>query len=238
MGTLQKKEAICSTILNYGTQKKGVVDDKGLTELKSMGTKLGKYESLLLAAIDAASGARSRFALAYKGICSAMHVSRKALELVNARDGSATRVLSGDLREGRHTAKALDVAGNYQQALEAAGTDPVIASALATLKPAMDEYASAAADLKAKEQELAGLRGEVRQATNTMGVRLTGYARFITSSLPRAERDDLICRIRAVTAGGSHVQRQNGSVPQSGPVTQSVTTTNAGNSPAKTTVAA
>jgi len=211
MVKLQKMKATCSTILNYAAEKKGVIDEKGLTELASIADRLGKYETSLIASIDATSGAKSRNALAYEKLRNAIIASRKALEMVQARDGKGTRVIDGNLRRGAHMAKILDLAVRYQKALEAAGTDVVVTSAMSTLKPAMDEYSSSAAGLKTQRQGLSGLRGETRGSIDAMGVRLSGYTRFITSNLPRAEREDLVRRIRAVTGGGSHATRQNGS---------------------------
>ena len=225
---LQKLQAKGSTVLNYATERRDVVDEKGLGELQSITDQLGKYESSLISLIDESTGAKTRHTLAYKRLRNAIHASRKALEMVQVRDGKGTRVIDGSLRKGAHMAKIADLAVGYQKALEAAGTDVVIESAKVKLKSAMDEYSSSAADLKAKRQALSGLRAEVRQVSDAMGVRLSGYTRFIASNQPRAERDDLARRIKAVTAGGSHAARQDATeattVATAAPVAETTTT--------------
>ena len=145
--------------------------------------------------------------LAHKNLMNAIHVSRNALEIVRLA-GGGVKVLGGDLRDGRHAAKIHDVASGYQKALEAAGNDPVIKVSITGLAAAMDAYAKASAELKTQRQGLSGIRSESGSEMNEMAVRLAGFARFITSSIPRNERNDLIRRIRAVTGGGTHATRQ------------------------------
>ena len=105
------------------------------------------------------------------------------------------------------------MAVGFQKALEGAGDDPAVKTAAAALKTAIDEYSAALAAVKAQDLTVKGLSSEINAAVNEMSTRLTGYRAFVSSRVPRGDRNNLRRQIRDVVPGNGHHKKDATTTP-------------------------
>ncbi|MBI5528697.1 MAG: hypothetical protein HY897_20395 [Deltaproteobacteria bacterium] len=120
--------------------------------------------------------------------------------LIEARDHKdipAPRVGRGKLSKSEIGVVAVEIL----KALEGAGSDPLIKAASSGIKTAAEEFSAAFASSRAQDLEVRRLSNEINATLNDVSVRLTGYRAFVSSRVPRGDRDNLRRQIRDVVPG-------------------------------------
>jgi hypothetical protein len=195
--------ATCGILNTFATERKGVLDAKGLSELKEVSDKLFKLDSTVGKARDDVTSFRSRRADAYDKLRRSIMESKKAIEMVAWRDRKEVvvpKVSKSIFFANRIKALAAD----YLKALETAGKDATVDKAALSLKSAYDEYLKACSDATEKVFARRTFRNGLGAEIEEIDGRLDALVLFVAFHVSRDDRAELFSRI------GAAMQRKAG----------------------------
>lgn len=194
--SIYKMVANCDSILNYGDEKKGTLDEKARAECKSFKVRLALLDAEQRGTRELFSNARGILANATDDLKRATLQSRRALQMVAL--GERKMPAFPAAVKGRWLpSRIYSVAVSHLDALNAAGDDPVIAKAAALLKPALAAFAKANSEANAQRHAWVELNRAIDEELPVIAGKLRSYQTYATYSVPGPERQILRNRIKA-----------------------------------------
>jgi hypothetical protein len=157
---LEELSTMCEMLKEFAAGHREAIDPKGLSELETLSGKIAKALTLIVGDRSFIVEGRSTRNEAYSRLQHVILEARKAIELVAVRDNKPLETPNfGSWL--RNPLKVKDLAAKYIEALDAAGTDPVLDRTLGLLKSALDEYAKSHGEVTQKVFESRSFKREL-----------------------------------------------------------------------------
>ncbi len=201
---VKKMHAKSEALTKFVEGHKELLEEKIVTEVVSLNGRLTAIVDTQQGARVAIAQSRTRRDEALDNLRKVVVEAKRSIELAGVRDRKP--VVLPRLNNGLWMpSEILRLAHSYLKALEAAGSDPNVDKATATLKAAIDGYQASLNDttqgLIDRRKFHRGLAEEARELT----VKLDGYVSFVACptqppALPAIPTDNTVLRRDGVTA--------------------------------------
>ena len=206
---------VCSSFLSYTDEKKGVLDAKGVADLKAIAARLDALDSGQLAAMESVADRKATLAKGTKRLNHAILRTRRILEAAaigNPAGSSVPRSTQGMFSISRIQATAL----NHRQALDKVTADVVSREVGRELNEAIAEFAKAYEAMKSARGEWRGKKNVNAQELATIRGKLWAYRTFAAYNVPVSDRRDLRTRLKYVAPEKTTRQKSDVEVTSDG----------------------
>jgi len=192
-----KHKAVVNSLIKFGDDNKGVIDDKARADLVTYATELDESDKKRQDTRQAFIESKDVLALAVDDLGRSVIQSRKVLESHAVVTRTPSRAPKA--RPGMYlTSRIYNVAVSHLEALESLKGDPAIDLAAAALKASMGNFSTALSDMKAKQMTWKELNEQLGEKLATIAGKLIGYKAFATYNMPRTGRKELRNILRAI----------------------------------------
>jgi len=223
---LEKINTMCEVLKEFASAHKDAIDTKGLNELANLHEKAGNALSLIIGDRSFIIEGRSNRNEAFVKLQNAILEARRAIDLVAVRDCKPFETPNFGTWI-RNSLKIKELAARYIEALDAAGSDPVLDRAINNLKTALDEYGKAHGVVTQKVFESRSCNRELEQKVAEFEGKFKSLCSYAAYNVLSEERRILLALLRDTTQKNRQVASKNGKKETSGTKTPDTTTTQA-----------
>ncbi|MBI5526614.1 MAG: hypothetical protein HY897_09785 [Deltaproteobacteria bacterium] len=190
---IEKANDVCEVLLNFVSENKGSLDDKGVKEIQSIKDRTGEIDSTTSQSRDGVVKSRTVKNQSFDRLQSKAIECKKTMEIFRVRGGkievaSLNRDLWSSSRIGFLVTKLLDAARMT--------SDPVVTKAAAALTTAYDDFRRTRTDTSNKLMGSRAFKAGTKAELAEINGKLNGYTMLIAYHVSPDARAQLLNRVR------------------------------------------
>jgi hypothetical protein len=191
---IEKANDVCDVLLNFVSENKGSLDDKGVKELQSIKERTGELDATTSQARDGVVKSRTVKNQSFDRLQNKAIECKKTMEVFRVRGGKIeVAALNGDLwspsRIGNLVTKLLDAAKMTN--------DPAVTKAASVLQAAYDEFRASRSETSNKLMGSRAFKTGTKTELAEINGKLNGYTMLIAYHVSAEARTQLLNRVRA-----------------------------------------